>query len=617
MSNGPDKPWWLQLISGGETTKRFVLFLLIGALAALLGFVAVDMWLCSFLVAFGGYYFILAVFGAFLWQAWKLAEEHRSDLLRGLRNPGLPGLCILAGSLFLIFTDGFGHKVLWDEYVLQSTAEHLHRSKEIGAAYRGFQIEGSWISFDIFLDKRPYFFAFLVSLVHDLTGYRPANMLVVNAGLVPLLLTLAYFLAKKLSDRRGGMFAVLLLSTLPILVQNASGAGMEVHNLTMLCLEVIAGAWYLAKPDERRLSFLCLCTVLLSQSRYESVIFTLPAGMVILAGWHKAGRPLLPWTFLLLPLLYMPYAWHNRVLTANPILWQLHEGQSVRFSTNYLLGNLEGLRIFFLSEVRELANSVFVAALGLLSVFFLLVRIWKTQRKTPLGALPAAPLSVCLFSLGVVANLTLMMLYYWGRFDDPVASRFSLPSYFFLVLAGVAGVHALSELWRPARYVCLGAFGLYLAAIGMPKLHSKLYTEYNLSARVQEWELSELQRLPRLPRLLLCNRSNLPFMLEHMPAVGVDAAVKHGERILYHLNQGTFQEVLVLHRLRATSEKGEFGPDPEDVIPDGFVLERLTERRFGATLHRISRVVRINPDRIKPTFIKKAHRDGTHATLGH
>ena len=56
---------------------------------------------------------------------------------------------------------------------------------------------------DTFLDKRPYFFAFLVSLVHDLTGYRIANIFLVNVALAPALFGLVYWFARALTGRRG------------------------------------------------------------------------------------------------------------------------------------------------------------------------------------------------------------------------------------------------------------------------------------------------------------------------------------------------------------------------------------------------------------------------------
>ena len=59
-----------------------------------------------------------------------------------------------------------------------------------------------------------------------------------------------------------------------------------------------------------------LGTVLLAQSRYESVLFVGSAAVVIGAGWLRAGRVFLTWPALIAPLLLVPYLWQNRVLSA-------------------------------------------------------------------------------------------------------------------------------------------------------------------------------------------------------------------------------------------------------------------------------------------------------------
>lgn len=52
---------------------------------------------------------------------------------------------------------------------------------------------------DNYIDKRPLLYPFLVSLAHDLTGYRVLNAFLVNVALHPLLLGLAWWLARRLA----------------------------------------------------------------------------------------------------------------------------------------------------------------------------------------------------------------------------------------------------------------------------------------------------------------------------------------------------------------------------------------------------------------------------------
>jgi len=134
---------------------------------------------------------------------------------------------------------------------------------------------------------------------------------------------------------------------MPLLGQQASGAGMELHNLTMLAGVMVIAILYLRAPSPDRLSLLVLGAVLLAQSRYESAVFVVPVAAVIVAGWLRAQRVFFTWPTICVPLLLVPCLWHHRVLSASPSLWQLQEGQTSRFSVDYLPGNLEGAWNFF------------------------------------------------------------------------------------------------------------------------------------------------------------------------------------------------------------------------------------------------------------------------------
>ena len=77
--------------------------------------------------------------------------------------------------------------------MIQGTAYEMHITKQVSTILRAYNIGGTWLSIDPYLDKRPYFFPFLVSLLHDLTGYRIANMFIVNVACAAAFLGLLYW----------------------------------------------------------------------------------------------------------------------------------------------------------------------------------------------------------------------------------------------------------------------------------------------------------------------------------------------------------------------------------------------------------------------------------------
>jgi hypothetical protein len=581
------------LIRAAPDQWRVGLFAACTLVALIAGFAAISPYGAKLLITAGGYYYMLGLFALFGWLGFRVAAPRRTVWLGWIRRPGWPGALILLATAFALWSDPFKHKVLYDEYVLQGTALHMHATKEIGTVIRAYDIAGSWVPIDTFLDKRPYFFTFLVSLVHDLTGYRIANMFLVNVALTPLLFALVYWLGREVAGRGAALLAVGLLATMPLLGQNATGAGMELHNLAMLALTMTLAVLWLRAPDEDRLSLLVLGAILLAQSRYESAIFVVPVAVVIVAGWINAGRLILPWPAMVAPLLLVPRVWHNRFLDASPLLWQLNEGQTSRFGLDYLPGNLTGAWTFFFNLRPALANSWFLSALGSAGLaWFLWVACCWARRP---GRAPLAPAALALvaFGAGIVGNLVLIMFYYWSRLDDTIASRFALPTCLLLALSSAWFVHRFETGRVPAVRLATLAFAGWLLVWGLPVLAQRLYTSQNLVMQEVEWEHDELLKRPG-PVLFVSNKSTIPFVLWRIPTINTSVARQRSAQIGYHLREGTFKEVIVAQALRPTSAKGEMGVDPDDLMPASYRLEPIVEKRFGGRYSRLSRMVAID-----------------------
>lgn len=588
----------IALLATTPERGRLLLLCLSGALAAFVGFVLVPTPLAAGLILHLGYYYIFAVFAAFCIYLYRQGSENQETLRDWFSRPGLTGLFLLGVVGLVYWSDPFKHKILFDEYVLQGTAYHMHATKEIGAIVRAYDINGTWVPMDTFLDKRPYFFAFLVSLLHDLTGYRIANMFIVNALLVPVFVGVMLWLAHRLAGRAVAFFAVVLLCSMPLFGQNATSAGMELHNLTMLAVVMALAVVYLEKPSEDRLSLLVLGAILLSQSRYESVIFVVPAAIVIVIGWLREGRVILSWPAVVAPLLLIPYAWHNRVLSASPLLWQLNPGQTSRFSLSYLSNNLQGARSFFFNTGPSIANSWYLSVLGILGIaagVYWVVRA-LARRQAGTNRFEPAMIVVILFGVGIAGNLTMLMFYYWSRLDDVIASRFALPMCFLMALAAAVLVARLQSLRIPALRAAVIGLAVWFLGWGLQAFSEKQYTNKNLVMQEIAWEHEFL--LTRPGRVLfVSNMSTIPFVLWRIPSVLNAVAGTRALQLKYHLHAGTFSEVLVAQDLKPTTPEGDMGIDPKDVLPSCFKLKTLKIQRFGTRWTRISQLVDVDiPD---------------------
>jgi hypothetical protein len=584
----------LGLFRGRAAACRGALFLLVGLLAYAIGYVAVPTVTAGHIIAGWGYYYMLTVFSMFVYYACRLARSRSRVWKEWLRRPGLAGAAIAAGTLFAVWSDSFRHKILYDEYVIQGTAYEMHATKQVSTILRAYNLGGTWLSIDTYLDKRPYFFPFLVSLVHDFTGYRVANMFAVNVACAAALLGLLYWITREIAGRAPALLAVAAMAMLPLFGQNATGAGMDLNNLMMIALVACIGVLYLRAPDDDRLSLFAVGGVLLTESRYESVIFLVPTAFVVVAGWFRAGRPLLPWPAVIAPLLLVPFAWHHRVFDATPAFWQLEEGQTSAFGWKFVAGNLKGDMDFLFNTGPGLANSLFLTIAGLAGLAWLFWRILAWLCKTPRPA-PAAPVVVGLaFAAGIAGHFLVLLFYWWAKFNDLLASRFALPMYLLFAVLLAVMVAGLARRRVPALRIAWAGLGLWLVTAGLPAFNLRYYTNNNLGMQELDWEKSVIDARPG-PILFVSNKSTIPFILWHIEVLLNSIAALKGDDIRYHMGQQTFKEVIISQSIRPITADGRMGVDPDDVMPPSFHMEQIAEKRFGLRLDRLSRVVSIDP----------------------
>ncbi len=511
-----------------------------------------------------------------LWLAWLRTRSGVLTLSVAL------ALSVVAGV-----TTKWGYKVLYDEVVLQGTAMSMAREQRVGAIGRAYVMDDQLRIVQDYLDKRPVFFPFVVSVLHQATGYREANAFVLNFLLMPVILLMVAAAGRRLAGPAAGWVALVSLGAFPLMAINATGAGMELLNLALVLGVVLAGAWYLEQPGERRLDVLVLTAVLLANTRYESSMYVLCAALIVLEGWRRARRVWLSPLALISPLLLIPYAVHNTYLSGTPVLWELRDGQAHRFSFEYLAANLGFAKTFFGNTGPAIANSPWLTWAGLASVLGWAAHRLRWRRR---GAdVPAAEWSVVAVGLGVAGNLALLLAYYWGDLSDPIVSRLSLPLHALLALAigaAVAWLVTRGVRWGPGAAVAAALLG-YMAW-GLPA--NAHIPGLNLIGSAQDWEESVVARRPPLNRLIITEKSPLFWFCREVSATSTRRVRQLPETLAYHWKQRSFDEVLVMQRLAPATAGGGMGVEPDSQLPEGVILETIAERRVGGKLQRVSLV---------------------------
>ncbi len=585
---------WRDLWRDREAAARLVLFALIGVLATWIGFKMFSAKAAGELIKEWGYY---GIAGTFVWwvvvgvksiacPGWRSGFAKESE---GWQMAGLT----LALTAVAVLTTPYAYKILFDEAVIQSTAWNMHMEREVGALGRAYEVEGLLRSLQTYLDKRPYFFPFLVSLVHDITGYRALNAHLLNTALMPVCLGLIYILGRRLAGHRAGLVALASLGGFSLLAVNATGAGLEMLNLAMILLAIWAAARYLEAPDDLRLGFFLLTVILLAGTRYESSLYVGCGAGVAVVGWWRERRIRLPWAALAAPLLLIPCALHNTYLSGTPVLWELRDGYEVRFSCHYLIANLGFAREYFFNLAPGIANSIWLTVAGGGSVCALLWRALVRRRQEL--ALSATGLAIFLIGLGVLGNLALLMAYYWGDLSDPVVSRLSLPFQALLALAIAAALGQVSVPWqtRAAGGALVVALACYLG-FGLP-VNWRL-AGLNTTETAQRWEERVVAARGPATRMVLTDKSPLSWFVREVGATTIERGILRKEALAFHLRHHSYQEILVTQTLVPTSAEGDLRVAQADVLPPEFVLEPVAERRIGSGLHRISILREIKVD---------------------
>lgn len=555
--------------------------------AVLLGFVFVGDRTAIDLVSATGFWFVLAAFAIFCWALWQ--SFHAQIMGFDWRRLDWLSLFVIGlGGTLLLVHEAFGFKIVMDEIMLLGTSMSMHFDKTVLTPVRGNDIQGTFVILDGMMDKRPLFFPFLVSLLHDITGYRPANSFVLNGILTFIFLALVNHVGRLLAGRTAGWIGVALFAGLPLLAHNATGGGFELLNLVMILGTLLLGARLIERRDDAAMTAFCFSALLLAQVRYESVIYLLPVAGIVVWLWWREGRLILPWPVLLAPLLMVHYPLQHRIFDLRASAWELgsRPGSTTPFSPSYIADNLSHALAFFFGRAADQPNSLLLSALGVIAVPFFALAVLKwmraLDRETPITV------ATTFFAVGFAAQFALMMCYFWGKFDDPVIRRLSLPTHLGLVLAVLAVLPQLAS-----AVVMRGVLAVAVIAVvslGVPSMAAHAYSQEYLPGRETAWRRTFIAEQPRRDYLMIDNDSIL-WIAHQVSSTPVFQAQRRRESLVFHMRNRTFSDIYVFQRYNIDAESGQMTLRKGDDLGPDYVLETVREERLQTlTLTRISRV---------------------------
>jgi 4-amino-4-deoxy-L-arabinose transferase-like glycosyltransferase len=573
--------------------KRFILLALIILLSLVLGLMTFTPVQAVNVVRYGGYWLVLPAFVLFATYFIRSLRDAWPQL-REVRGWWRAGMLVLGMAVFLHVHERHEFKVVADEVVLGSTAMEMHFEREAAVVIRGYDYAGNFVPFNVYVDKRPLFFPFVLSILHDLSGYRVANVFVLN-GLLSLALTaLFYLIGRRLGGPPAGVAAVLLLCAVPLVAQNATGGGFELLNMVMIVLTCWLGLRYAERPATDRLCAFALAGVLLAQTRYESALFILPVGATIFYLWWRKRRADLPWPLIFTPLLLLLLPLQHNVFNLAQASWQLNDvaGATQPFGPQYFYENVGHAMNFFFCFDGTQPSSWLVAVLGIFGVGFFVLTFYKHHRE--IFALEPATAAFCIFIIGLLIHTALMLCYFWGRWDDPLIRRLSLPAHVLLIFAFIFVLPRLTG-HRLRWPIMIGATLAYIISATIPASAMHRFTQDNFAARTTNWLGGKIRALGSKSVLAIDDSAGLQWLLYRKASINPMLLSQRAEAFLYHYRRHSFDEILVVqqvgldlaHNQRFVSINNDLGP--------GIQLELIEEKAFApAYVVRISRVIGVD-----------------------
>lgn len=544
-------------------------------------------------VKFTGYWFMLALLVAgvtALWRFFRALPETSWGFWRNWR------LWLLLGLVTVVWHahEKPGFKILADEVLLLGTSQGMHLQREAGYGLRATDVRGPFELLQTTLDKRPLLFPFLVSVLHDWTGYRPTNPFWLNAAVGVVFLVMIYGLGRRLGGgTTAGVAAVLWVAGIPLLAQQSSGGGFDLLNVTLLAAWLWLAIHFAEHPDDRAQDAFVLVAVMLGSTRYESLLYLAPTALLLLWVWFRQGAVRTTPLTWLAPVLLLPTFWLNRAFSANAGLWEMQSVGATRpFSWTFLPDNLGHALAHYFALDGYQPNSPGFGLLGLLALPLLV--IWALRKVRSPGPIAAGDVALLVGIVGLGAGSLLLMLYFWGQFDHPVIHRLSLPTQLLMLVALVIVVR---ELLGGSRKIWLGLVGaavLNLVLWSLPVMARNAYGREYSPGQAYAWRENFLSRQPSR-NLLVIDRDSLFWITRGISATPVAQAQLRREGIAFHFRNHSFNAILVFQMIKVDPETGQAKIEPEDELGPGYELETVAEHRVALfNLARISRVTRVD-----------------------
>jgi hypothetical protein len=540
-----------------------------------------------FWLRYATYFTALAALLAFLVRLAAWARARFRSLLEAARESGAEILLALAAMVVLFLTHSYRFTILSDEtnFVALGRTLAIERRFEL-PDYAKFY-DGQQHALSYIFDKRPPLFAFVLSLVDTLTGYRVRNVWFLNGGLLGATVLVAAAVLRRRLGRPWNLLAVVWALANPVVMLTARGATTEPLLGLLWAVMGASVLWVLedvvTPGDKARESvgLLIATAVLLGLCRMEAgpIAALVLAGVVLASSERRRTLAL----FLDDPLLWCAPALALPVLIQRLRLGGYNAGETDQpFGVRYLIDNVSNWIAIFADGGRRYPFSALVTGVEVIAVLALVVL--ALAGRTAMSRAERGAFLV--FSAATATVFLVYSAYFWGQPTNPLCGRFYALPLFFAGLAVPALLLRFERLRVPGASAGAAVAFALVFLHAFPASHGRAYAEIASSTRhevVAEYVLSQIPA----KQLMLVTALPSQFVVYDVGVMDFDTFESTREQVLRDLERKRYDEVLFVQELLG-AEIHSATP-----TPPGIALEPLVERSNGKYSRvRISRLKR-------------------------
>lgn len=473
-----------------------------------------------------------------------------------------------------------------DETNLAAIAFSMYHEHKFYNSTSGFYIHDSYHDIHHVWGTRPLFFSFLVNIIHIIFGYNAENVFFVNAlgGVITLLLF--YGIIECWFSKNLALVGMILLASYPVLVLCLTSGGFEIINLLFALLSFYLFKKYLTTKKGIDLERLGLTLVLLSQIRYESVIFTI-CFLIIYIFLYLRYENFKNFTYKIffIPFLLLPVAWQRlTTMTSEQLMGDVASDRAI-LSFSDFGSKMSEFFEFFSSNTNAHNTIPIIFYIGIIGIIYGIWKIINDENKRNIQNI-----SLIIYSLLSSLLLFFIINIYnqpQGGISHPTSIRLGIIFLPFIIFGSIVLIHEISVILNiRMRYISLISIGFLLWFWPVTANNQSVNTL--VVSREYKILLNYLKKNYPSKNIIIISESPGLYTPHRWGAVYFPFANDNKDDLLDKLKSKLVQEILVFQSINSLNGL----PTPETKLIDHFHLEKLFEKKTsGEFSMRISKVI--------------------------